>query len=221
MCTARDTLSLTLQHLLSSQLSTSSYDLIVCGTGYDRTSWIKLITSSNLSKRFGIAPGTRTSDVQILSSDGYGVAQSLSDDAGLASMVGRGRGNARETSPSASVVTDVSSAPSTPLTPALSSLAASTELVMPMTMPGSHSRSSIGEAKLYVSRAYRLLPAAELTSVDDAVSGGKGEGENEGKRVDGRIYLQGCTEATHGLSDTLLSVMAVKAGEVVDDLCRC
>ncbi|KAF8077886.1 hypothetical protein FPV67DRAFT_1463320 [Lyophyllum atratum] len=35
-----------------------------------------------------------------------------------------------------------------------------------------------------------------------------------------RVYLQGVEEATHGLSDTLLSVLGVRAGEVVDDLCN-
>ncbi|KAF3924684.1 hypothetical protein AA313_de0206040 [Arthrobotrys entomopaga] len=35
---------------------------------------------------------------------------------------------------------------------------------------------------------------------------------------DAGIYLQGCNEMTHGLSDTLLSVLAVRAGEVVDSI---
>ncbi|KAF3938011.1 hypothetical protein ABW19_dt0208944 [Dactylella cylindrospora] len=35
---------------------------------------------------------------------------------------------------------------------------------------------------------------------------------------DAGIYLQGCNETTHGLSDTLLSVLAVRAGEVVDSI---
>ncbi|KZV70245.1 hypothetical protein PENSPDRAFT_665177 [Peniophora sp. CONT] len=54
--------------------------------------------------------------------------------------------------------------------------------------------------KLYVSRSYRVLP------VDDAPAP--------------RVYLQGCLESTHGLSDTLLSVMGVKAGEIVQDLAQ-
>lgn len=33
-----------------------------------------------------------------------------------------------------------------------------------------------------------------------------------------RIYLQGCAEASHGISDTLLSIIAVRSGEVVDDI---
>jgi L-ornithine N5-oxygenase len=32
------------------------------------------------------------------------------------------------------------------------------------------------------------------------------------------IYLQGCCEASHGLSDTLLSVLAIRSQEVVDAL---
>ena len=32
------------------------------------------------------------------------------------------------------------------------------------------------------------------------------------------IFLQGCCEETHGLSDTLLSVLAVRSQEVVDAL---
>jgi L-ornithine N5-monooxygenase len=34
------------------------------------------------------------------------------------------------------------------------------------------------------------------------------------------IYLQGATEHTHGLSSTLLSNTAVRAGEVADSLLR-
>lgn len=34
------------------------------------------------------------------------------------------------------------------------------------------------------------------------------------------IYLQGCNESTHGLSDTLLSVMAIRSQEILDDLLK-
>jgi L-ornithine N5-oxygenase len=33
-----------------------------------------------------------------------------------------------------------------------------------------------------------------------------------------RIYLQGCNEDSHGLSDTLLSILPLRANEIVDDL---
>jgi L-ornithine N5-oxygenase len=32
------------------------------------------------------------------------------------------------------------------------------------------------------------------------------------------VFLQGCCEETHGLSDTLLSILAVRSQEVVDAL---
>ncbi|KAG1878377.1 L-lysine 6-monooxygenase (NADPH-requiring)-domain-containing protein [Suillus subluteus] len=55
---------------------------------------------------------------------------------------------------------------------------------------------------LYISRRYRLLPLPTA-----------GHGSIP------KIYLQGCAEETHGLSDTLLSVVGVRAGEIVEDLC--
>lgn len=62
------------------------------------------------------------------------------------------------------------------------------------------SQSLSTPVQIRISRAYRLLPVSSV----------------QGKR--GRIYVQGCAEATHGLSDTLLSVIGVRSGEVVDDL---
>ncbi|KAK0210949.1 L-lysine 6-monooxygenase (NADPH-requiring)-domain-containing protein [Desarmillaria ectypa] len=58
-----------------------------------------------------------------------------------------------------------------------------------------------GDHKVYISRGYRLVP------IDDG-------------SLKSRIYLQGVEEATHGLSDSLLSVLGVRAGEVMDDLCK-
>ncbi|KAG2150896.1 L-lysine 6-monooxygenase (NADPH-requiring)-domain-containing protein [Suillus clintonianus] len=55
---------------------------------------------------------------------------------------------------------------------------------------------------LYISRRYRLLPLPTT-----------------GHGFIPRIYLQGCAEDTHGLSETLLSVAAIRAGEMVEDLC--
>ncbi|CDO68275.1 hypothetical protein BN946_scf184799.g2 [Trametes cinnabarina] len=60
-------------------------------------------------------------------------------------------------------------------------------------------------SKVRISRNYRLLP---IRSTKD----------NSGS-VDGpRIYLQGCTQSTHGLSESLLSILGVRAGLVVDEL---
>ncbi|KAJ3838412.1 putative L-ornithine-N5-monooxygenase [Lentinula raphanica] len=58
---------------------------------------------------------------------------------------------------------------------------------------------------LYITRRYRLLPIAS-TEIDSE------------KALKARIYIQGLEETTHGLSDTLLSVISCRAGEIVDDL---
>lgn len=55
--------------------------------------------------------------------------------------------------------------------------------------------------KVAITRNYQLMPQ-----------------DKEG--FQSRIYLQGVEEATHGLSDSLLSVLGIRAGEVVDDLIR-
>jgi L-ornithine N5-oxygenase len=35
---------------------------------------------------------------------------------------------------------------------------------------------------------------------------------------DAGLWLQGCNEKTHGLSDSLLSILAVRGGEMVDSI---
>ncbi|KAJ0159873.1 L-ornithine N(5)-monooxygenase [Colletotrichum tanaceti] len=57
-----------------------------------------------------------------------------------------------------------------------------------------------GSRKLEVGRDYRVRYAP------GAVAPGAG------------VYLQGCCEATHGLSDTLLSILAVRSGEILDSI---
>lgn len=36
--------------------------------------------------------------------------------------------------------------------------------------------------------------------------------------ADAGVWLQGCNESTHGLSDTLLSILATRGGEMVDSI---
>ncbi|KAG1862943.1 L-lysine 6-monooxygenase (NADPH-requiring)-domain-containing protein [Suillus tomentosus] len=55
---------------------------------------------------------------------------------------------------------------------------------------------------IYISRSHRLLPLQ--TASHESIP---------------KIYLQGCAEETHGITETLLSVVGIRAGEVVEDLC--
>lgn len=63
----------------------------------------------------------------------------------------------------------------------------------------------ISQREVYITRNYRLLPSGHGKGVDEQI-------------FQPRIYVQGVEEATHGLSDTLLSVLGIRAGEVVADL---
>ncbi|KAF9651551.1 hypothetical protein BDM02DRAFT_3091079 [Thelephora ganbajun] len=80
----------------------------------------------------------------------------------------------------------------------------------PPTSPGSSSPilgghpgcRDVGRSKVYVTRTYQLVAKdADMEPLP-------------------RVHIQGCTESTHGLGDTLLSVMSVKAGEIAGDLMR-
>ncbi|KAF5380921.1 hypothetical protein D9615_004010 [Tricholomella constricta] len=77
----------------------------------------------------------------------------------------------------------------------------------PSTFSSPHIDSQIPDT-VYISRNYRLLPSSP-----------EGCGE-AAPQLKSRVYLQGVEEATHGLSDTLLSVLGVRAGEVVGDICH-
>ncbi|GKT67603.1 L-ornithine 5-monooxygenase [Colletotrichum tofieldiae] len=57
-----------------------------------------------------------------------------------------------------------------------------------------------GSRKLEVGRDYRVRYAAGAVAPEAGV------------------YLQGCCEATHGLSDTLLSILAVRSAEIIDSI---
>ncbi|KAK9324493.1 L-lysine 6-monooxygenase (NADPH-requiring)-domain-containing protein [Lipomyces orientalis] len=57
----------------------------------------------------------------------------------------------------------------------------------------------------------RYVPASEVT-VD------RGYRVKLDENIEARLWVQGCNEATHGLSDTLLSIMAVRGKEIVDQI---
>ncbi|KAF9880549.1 L-ornithine 5-monooxygenase [Colletotrichum karsti] len=60
--------------------------------------------------------------------------------------------------------------------------------------------ATAGSRKLEVGRDYRVRYAPGTVAPEAGV------------------YLQGCCEATHGLSDTLLSILAVRSSEIVDSI---
>ena len=42
-------LTLTCQHSISHEITDTTYDAVICGTGYDRKSWLRLLCASNLA----------------------------------------------------------------------------------------------------------------------------------------------------------------------------
>lgn len=173
-------LTLILQQTLTHDIYESSYDAIFCATGYERRSWLRLLTTSNLGKYFGLDANAH--DYTCLE-----VEANLQEDAvdgDGSSTLEVGDTNDQSNSPNA----EMSSGSNTP-----SSLGWASDWPSERGGP---------TKKLCISRAYRLLPTT-----------------HQGQKLQARIYVQGLAEETHGLSDTLLSVVGVRAGEVVDDLC--
>ncbi|KAH7922104.1 hypothetical protein BV22DRAFT_681747 [Leucogyrophana mollusca] len=178
-----EVISVTYQNNLTRQVSGQTYDAIICATGYERQSWLRLLTASNVGKHFGVESAIPTG-VQLAAE-----AEKIDDDLELPEL----------TFDATSTATDGASTPSTVSVPST-----------PPTSPGTsssllmHEKSTLS-SKLYISRNYRLVPVSK-------------EGPLSGSDFRPRIYVQGCEEETHGLSDTLLSVLGVRAGEVVADL---
>ncbi|KAI0831322.1 lysine/ornithine N-monooxygenase [Trametes gibbosa] len=79
----------------------------------------------------------------------------------------------------------------------------------PATPHSQHSKLNLETqvSKVRISRSYRLLASQASKSHTEAAD-------------EPRIYLQGCTQSTHGLSESLLSILGVRAGLVVDELCK-
>jgi len=61
----------------------------------------------------------------------------------------------------------------------------------------SENETTPATARVVISRRYRILPVKPFRP---------------------RVYVQGASEMSHGLSDTLLSVVSMRAGEILDDL---
>ncbi|OAX41965.1 hypothetical protein K503DRAFT_848096 [Rhizopogon vinicolor AM-OR11-026] len=169
-----DAFSLALQNTLTRDVSETTYDAIVCATGYERHSWLNLLKSSGIGKHFGLSLASDKTRLSVERNMGEAVNGEINKSRALELRL--------------KTVEDLEDIP---YTSSESDDSSSTSL----------SEFSATDT-LYVSRRYRLIP---LPTTD--------------RGFVPRIYLQGCTEETHGLSDTLLSVLGVRAGEVVEDLC--
>jgi L-ornithine N5-oxygenase len=182
---ALEPLTLILQQTLTHDIYESSYDAIICATGYERRSWLRLLANSSLGKYFGLDANAQ--DYALLEVEAGLQEHAIDGDGSSAFKVGDA--NNQSNSPSGQSTNSGSNTPT-------SSLDWTSDSHWPRERGGGPT------TKLCISRAYQLLPTKLHT-----------------RRLLARIYVQGLAEETHGLSDTLLSVVGVRAGEVMDDLC--
>nr|Q52UT0.1 RecName: Full=L-ornithine N(5)-monooxygenase; Short=OMO; AltName: Full=Ferrichrome A biosynthesis protein omo1; AltName: Full=L-ornithine N(5)-oxygenase; AltName: Full=Siderophore biosynthesis protein omo1 [Omphalotus olearius]AAX49355.1 putative L-ornithine-N5-monooxygenase [Omphalotus olearius] len=180
-------------------LHASAYDAIICATGYQRTGWIDMFKrSKRLGKHFGIgAEGAARVKLVPLDKRQRVDVDTLFDETAISSDV---------SSTASSSLYSVSGSDNS----AASGVSGAST---PLTSPSEEEGKS--DVNLYISRRYRLLPVStssyEKTKTRD-------DDASEGVKMKARIYVQGVEEMTHGLSDTLLSVIGPRAGEVVEDL---
>ncbi|KAG1746227.1 L-lysine 6-monooxygenase (NADPH-requiring)-domain-containing protein [Suillus lakei] len=167
-----DTLSVLVQDTLTQDFSEATYDAIVCATGYERHSWMNLLKSSSLGKRFGLCA---SSDKTCLAVErDFGAAGKNGDF--VAAVNGRNG-------------------------------------VFKAAANGRNGHSRTLDAGKDTEGVH--VPHASLEAkVSDFF-----HCQQAGHEFIPKIYLQGCAEETHGLSETLLSVTAIRAGEMVEDLC--
>lgn len=178
-------ITLILQQTLTHDIYESSYDALICATGYERRSWLSLLAKSSLGKYFGLREN----------------AQDYAHLEVEADLQGHGIDEDRSSTFKIADANDRSNSPSGRSTNSGNNIHIPTSLDWASDSDWPRERG--GEAtQLRISRAYRLLPTKHLT-----------------QELLARIYVQGLAEETHGLSETLLSVVGTRAGEVIDDIC--
>ncbi|KAH7889360.1 L-lysine 6-monooxygenase (NADPH-requiring)-domain-containing protein [Phlebopus sp. FC_14] len=182
-----DSVTLTIQHTLTRQIYDKTYDAVFCATGYERKSWLRLLTSSSVAKHFRLNAGLQDS-VHLAPESELKNQETATPDVEADMTFEFADNSPDDERPRCNVPSSGSSTPAT-------SLDSSVDSFSPKPRQDS--------TKLYISRAYRLLPRPS----------------NGPENFKAGIYLQGVAEETHGLSDTLLSVIGVRAGEIVDDIC--
>lgn len=133
---------LTLQNYLTKQLSQLKCDVVICATGYDRSSWLQLWRWSELGKHFIHGASSSSAPVCVLPDHAQG-----SDSHTLLPLNAEGSRSGMTDSS-----TSTSSSVSTPPTfPGPSS-------PIPSEDPGYCGIARGPPSKVYVTRAYRLVP---------------------------------------------------------------
>ncbi|GAA5934769.1 hypothetical protein JCM1841_005041 [Sporobolomyces salmonicolor] len=212
--------SLDLRNIVTDKHRTVEYDAIVCGTGYDRQGWRHILFPS--AAPLGGAANEESATVSL--TDLFSSTTPALDaptpslpspplDLNLPSSPFDSPYPSSASLPSSRPLSTTGSSSSSSSDDAhyfqmsLSTSAASTS---PSTPPASHPSGSRERAKrpseahnYPVGENYRLQLPVEVAR------------DGKAKSFKPTVWLQGSCEKSHGISDSLLSVLAVRSGEVV------
>ncbi|GAA5982521.1 hypothetical protein JCM10908_006681 [Rhodotorula pacifica] len=223
-------LSLTLHNPITHETRQVEYDVVVCGTGYNRQAWRSILFPPASSS---IATEAEQNDEVIPLSEVFAAPraraseQSPPDLSLPDSAFAQLRPTARRSGSSATSSASSAASPSRYDSPSRhSSISDESGSSVASTAPTSPpSPRSLAEPKLAPSGTAAPSDTAagtELKVPDFAVK------ENyrldlpnktaSGAQFRPTVWLQGSCEKTHGISDSLLSVLAVRSGEVVQSI---
>ena len=239
--------TLTLRNVLGSDplLETRSYDAIILATGYERCSWIDMLDHKVFGEVFGLPKsfancdsGTLQGDEQQQEPENLGTSTRVPVTPPWTAMESSSASDSSPRSLGESVsssIQDRSPDRGETICATISEglldevqldlgdahLSVRDQLALdPLPKAVAHAFPHVAGGvitpvdsqldKIRISRTYRLLPVEENTLIRDTSS--------SHKKFLPRVYIQGIAEETHGLSDTLLSVLSIRCGEVIDDL---
>ncbi|KAA1113151.1 hypothetical protein PGT21_022854 [Puccinia graminis f. sp. tritici] len=178
-----------LEHLLTGKTRRGHYEAVILGTGYSRQSWKEIL--------FGRASGCPGSGSDIS-------LRSLWPGLSLESPLQGLHISSEHSSDDSPTNSDIVS----------SGLSDEHEHDSCRSEPSSQNPP----IDLHIARNYRLVLPETFVEPADPSTNNNNNNKSTVRKFRPTVWLQGCNERTHGISDSLLSVLAVRAGEIFDGL---
>lgn len=209
-------LALTLSNVLTGATREETYDLVICATGYDRSGWRAILFPDGAGAHEGLAGLFEARPASPPEPAGCSAGRNPMEEAverlgttHLHASPRTSRERTQSATPSSSSAAASSSATSFGTSSATSSRVTSPSPSSSRSRSKRGSGSGGGKAAVdfSVSVNYRLELPGEVAGA-------------EGGKFRPTVWLQGANEETHGISDSLLSVLSVRSGEVVEGLRR-
>ncbi|GAA5988469.1 hypothetical protein JCM11641_007160 [Rhodosporidiobolus odoratus] len=212
---ASSAITLTLFNPILSETREVEYDLVVCGTGYDRQTWRNMLfpatsTSSSLPSSTDTIPLSQLFSSTSSSSEDHHLASTppaltLPETAfSRRDLISTADSPSSSRAPSSVRSHSASSRPSPPSTAASSPPSPASPADTGKATQSQGRNGTHGDL-FEVAENYRLI-LPQYTK--------------EGGEFRPTVWLQGACEKTHGISDSLLSVLAVRSGEVVQSILK-